>query len=64
MNYEKGNVLGYTYITKKFHNIEVLINLLLVLDAWGRLVQGGKPYNNALFEGNYNQLLITSELKM
>jgi len=30
MNYEKANVLKYTYIRKKVHQIEVLTNLLLV----------------------------------
>jgi len=30
LNYEKGNVLEYAFTTKKFHNIEVLTNLLLV----------------------------------
>jgi len=29
MNYEKSNVLGYTYIRRKVHKIEVLTNLLL-----------------------------------
>jgi len=34
--YEKVNVLGYTYITKKVHNIKVITNLLLVCDGWGK----------------------------
>jgi len=53
LNYDKGNVLGYFYITKNVRNIEVLAIYYFFEMGRRRAVLGAKPHSKVFPQRNH-----------